>query len=82
MSPAHETYAVEVAGVKRNLRLFEVMQRPADRGISASGSDKVLWYGQERTVDEFLRLMVEEERLVYEFEPVRVYGMYGEVPSR
>jgi adenine phosphoribosyltransferase len=24
MSPAHETYAVEVAGVKRDLRLFEV----------------------------------------------------------
>lgn len=41
----------------------------------------MLWYGQERTVDEFLRLMVEEQRLIYEFEVEKVYGMYAEMPG-
>ncbi|HYM15108.1 MAG TPA: pyridoxamine 5'-phosphate oxidase family protein [Dehalococcoidia bacterium] len=62
---------------RQSLRLFEVMQ--AGMRISEG---KLLWYGQERTIDEFLRLMVEEQRLIYEFEVVRSYGMYAETPGR
>ena len=36
----------------------------------------VLWFGQERTDEEFLRMMVEEGRILYEFEPTRAYGLY------
>ena len=61
---------------RQSLRLFEVMQA----GMRTS-EGKVLWYGQERTVDEFLRLMVEEQRLIYEFEVEKVYGMYAEMPG-
>ena len=64
---------------QQNLRLFQVMQ--ADMN-PAPAEGKILWYGQERTVDEFLRLMVEEQRLLYEFEPVRTYGIYGEATGR
>jgi PPOX class probable F420-dependent enzyme len=62
---------------RQSLRLFEVMQA----GMKIS-EGKVLWYGRERTIDEFLRLMVEEQRLIYEFEVQRVYGMYAEMPGR
>lgn len=60
-----------------HLRLFEVMQQ----GMNVTPG-KVLWYGAERDVDDFLRLMVEEQRLIYEFEPLRAYGMYQELPQR
>jgi PPOX class probable F420-dependent enzyme len=51
-----------------NLRLMRTMQgRP-------TGS--VMWMGEEKRDDEFFRLMVEEERLIYEFEIDRAYGLY------
>jgi PPOX class probable F420-dependent enzyme len=54
---------------EQNLRLFRVMQRqPEPRNVS--------WAGVERTPDEFLRIMAEERRLIYEFEPIRTYGLY------
>jgi len=34
-----------------------------------------MWYGQERSFEEFLRLMVDEQRLIYEFEVERAYGL-------
>lgn len=68
-----------VEAPQQNLRLFQVMQQdqspPPDPG-------KVLWYGAERTVAEFLQLMKDEGRLIYEFEVTRAYGMYGEAPDR
>lgn len=64
---------------QQNLRLFQVMQAGMTPGPSEG---KIVWYGQERTFEEFLRLMVEEQRLVYEFEPVQVYGLYGEATGR
>jgi PPOX class probable F420-dependent enzyme len=60
-----------------NLRLFEVMQRD-----QTPAPGKILWYGAERTIDEFLQLMKDEGRLIYEFEVTRSYGMYGEAPGR
>ena len=64
---------------QQNLRLFQIMQQDAP---VRPAEGKVLWYGTERTRDEFLRLMSEEQRLIYEFDIVRAYGMYGESPGR
>lgn len=56
-----------------SLRLFQAMQRGMDPGPSPG---TVFWEGTERGSEEFLRIMVEEQRLIYEFEVVRVYGLY------
>ena len=56
-----------------SLRLFQVFQRhmtPEPR------PGHVMWGGQEKTIEEFLKTMVEEQRLIYEFEVWRTYGMY------
>lgn len=37
---------------------------------------KMMWYGQPLSVDDFLAKMVEEQRLIYQFEVKRSYGMY------
>lgn len=62
-----------------NLRLFRVMQEgmppPATPG-------NLIWMGSEKTPEEFLRIMVEEQRLIYEFDVRRAYGMYGEASGR
>jgi hypothetical protein len=62
---------------EQNLRLFRVMQR--DMGVEG---DKLLWYGQPKTSEEFLQLMRDEGRLIYEFDVRRAYGMYGSAPAR
>lgn len=56
-----------------SLRLFQTMQRGMDPGPSPGA---VLWEGTERSAEEFLRIMVEEQRLIYQFEVVRSYGLY------
>ena len=62
-----------------NLRLFEVMQA----GMTpAPAAGTITWYGKSLTTDEFMQAMKAEKRLVYEFEPLRAYGLYGEAPSR
>jgi PPOX class probable F420-dependent enzyme len=56
-----------------SVRLFQVMQagmpQPPKPGHLA-------WYGQEKTIEEFRQAMVDEQRLIYEFEIKRAYGMY------
>ena len=42
---------------------------------------KVMWSGAQRDVHEFLGIMREERRLIYEFEVQRAYGLYGDKPS-
>ena len=37
---------------------------------------RITWFGQEKTEEEFLQIMVDEQRLLYEFEVTRAYGMY------
>jgi PPOX class probable F420-dependent enzyme len=57
-----------------NLRLFRVMQqRP---------SGPLAWYGSELDTDAFVRRMLEEQRLIYQFEPQRVYGLVSRPPGR
>jgi PPOX class probable F420-dependent enzyme len=53
-----------------SLRLFQTMQRRLD-----PSPGKLVWEGTERSFDEFLRVMVEEQRLIYQFEVIRTYGM-------
>jgi PPOX class probable F420-dependent enzyme len=55
-----------------SLRLFQVMQAQLPR---APASGHVMWAGQERSIDEFFRIMVAEQRLIYQFEIKRVYGL-------
>jgi len=56
-----------------NLRLFQTLQQSMTPAPSAG---HVMWFGQEKTIDEFLRTMVEEQRLIYQFEVTRSYGMF------
>lgn len=59
-----------------NLRLFQVMQQrmPVEPG-------KISWFGGSLTHEEFLEAMVREQRLIYQFDVVRSYGMYGGMPA-
>jgi hypothetical protein len=52
----------------RNLRLFRVMQDRPTGPLS--------WFGAELDEDDFLRAMVGEQRLIYEFGVRRTYGMH------
>jgi PPOX class probable F420-dependent enzyme len=52
----------------QSVRLFQVMQGRAD-------ADALLWYGEPKPLDEFEQIMRDEQRLIYEFEPLRTYGM-------
>jgi PPOX class probable F420-dependent enzyme len=51
-----------------NLRLFRVMQDRPTGPLS--------WFGGELSEDDFLRAMVDEGRLVYEFEVHHTYGLH------
>ncbi len=63
---------LEDAGVpEKSLRFFQTLQA----GMQGLTPGMVLWHGQERTPEEFLRLMVEERRIIFEFEPIRAYGL-------
>lgn len=53
---------------QRSLRLFRLMQgRP---------SGPLSWFGGELAEDEFLQAMVDERRLIYEFEVHHSYGLH------
>jgi PPOX class probable F420-dependent enzyme len=54
-----------------HLRLFQVMQR--GMGVPEG---QINWFGRTISQEEFLKTMVEEQRLIYEFEIIRSYGMY------
>jgi len=59
-----------------SLRLFQVMQQgmPSEPG-------HINWFGQTLSHEEFLKVMADEQRLIYEFDIVRAYGMYGDAPA-
>jgi uncharacterized pyridoxamine 5'-phosphate oxidase family protein len=70
---------LEGAGVPdQSIRLFEVMQGE----MPGYEPGKLNWYGTPKTHDEFKQLMVEEKRIIYEFEVLRSYGLYGAAPTR
>ncbi|MDQ6669845.1 MAG: pyridoxamine 5'-phosphate oxidase family protein [Chloroflexota bacterium] len=50
----------------QNVRLFRVMQGRSSGPLS--------WFGGEYSEEKFLALMASEQRLIYQFEPVRAYG--------
>jgi PPOX class probable F420-dependent enzyme len=54
---------------EQSLRLFDVMQS------GRSDAKILMWNGQPKTFEQFLAAMREEQRLIYEFEPLRVYGL-------
>jgi hypothetical protein len=51
----------------QNLRLFRVMQNRPSGPLS--------WFGSELDEPSFLRAMAEEDRLIYQFEVRRSYGL-------
>ena len=51
-----------------NVRLFRVMQDAPEGPLA--------WYGTPLEEEEFLRVMREEDRVVYEFAPERAYGLH------
>jgi PPOX class probable F420-dependent enzyme len=55
--------------VDMNVRLFQTMQS------GRSDPDKLLWSGKELALDDFRQAMRDEQRLIYEFEPLRTYGL-------
>ena len=52
-----------------NVRLFQIMQ------AGRPDPNKLAWYGQDKTIDEFRKTMRDEHRLIYEIEPLRTYGL-------
>ncbi|GAB3921078.1 hypothetical protein GCM10011575_16690 [Microlunatus endophyticus] len=54
-----------------NVRLFTVMQEPMN---PPEGS--LYWNGEPLQLDAFRRAMIDEERLIYQFEITRSYGMF------
>jgi PPOX class probable F420-dependent enzyme len=56
-----------------NLRFFKLMQPRA--------SGRLSWFGRDVNEDEFLQIMRDEQRLIYEFDVQRAYGMFGEMPG-
>jgi uncharacterized pyridoxamine 5'-phosphate oxidase family protein len=53
---------------EQNLRLMRLMQGKPTGDLS--------WFGSELTEQQFLEKMIEEERLVYEFEIQHSYGLH------
>jgi PPOX class probable F420-dependent enzyme len=58
-----------------SVRYFKAMQLGQPDG-------KLRWFGREVTEDEMRRIMVEEGRIFYHFEPLRAYGTFGTPPTR
>jgi hypothetical protein len=53
-------------------KLFSVMQR----GMTpAPAPGHLMWFGKPKTHAQFLQQMIEERRLIYEFELTREYGL-------
>jgi PPOX class probable F420-dependent enzyme len=56
---------------EQSRQLFQVMQEGMPKPPSAG---TLYWNGKEETFDDFRRIMAEEQRLIYEFEVVKVYS--------
>jgi hypothetical protein len=59
-----------------SLRFFKTMQQSM-----RVEPGKVSWFGKQITEAEFLETMVQEQRLIYEFDIIRHYGLYGSMPT-
>lgn len=56
-----------------NLRLFRLIQ--------SQPTGNVTWFGQSLTEEQFLERMIEEQRLIYEFDITHVYGIVNATMS-
>ena len=56
----------------QSVRLFEAMQARMEK---AAG--QLFWQGKPLTIEQFRQAMVDEQRLIYELEIERGYGMVG-----
>ena len=52
--------------------LFSVMQRGR---TPAPAPGHLMWFGKQKTHEEFLQQMLDERRLIYEFDVTREYGL-------
>jgi PPOX class probable F420-dependent enzyme len=52
---------------EQSVRLFRAMQKRPTGPLS--------WFGRELSEQDFLRTMIAEQRLIYEFEPIRISGL-------
>lgn len=50
-----------------SLRFFRQMQNRPEGNLN--------WFGRDLSPEEFLRVMAEDKRVIYEFEITRAYGM-------
>jgi PPOX class probable F420-dependent enzyme len=57
-----------------NLRFMKIMQQKQNMPVEPGN---VFWFGRQLTEEEFLETMVQEQRLIYEFEVLRHYGLLG-----
>ncbi len=55
-----------------NLRFFRVLQ---------PGAEKLQWFGRQVDESDFLQIMRDEQRIIYEFDAQRAYGMFEEMPN-
>lgn len=55
-----------------SVRLFQTMQAAME---PAPQPGNLMWGGEERSSEEFRKIMIEEHRLIYEFEVGRTYGL-------
>lgn len=58
---------------EQSIRLFRAMQAGLEQPPPPG---KLLWNGEEKTEGEFRQIMRDEQRLIYEFEVQRTYGMF------
>jgi PPOX class probable F420-dependent enzyme len=56
----------------QSVQLFRTMQA----GMQFQTPGNLMWNGKEISPDEFRRAMIDERRLIYEFAPRRVYGLF------
>lgn len=61
-----------------SVRMFQQVQARMDPPPPAG---TINWFGRSLTLDAFREAMVREQRLIYEFDVVRAYGMYGQSPA-
>jgi hypothetical protein len=71
-----ETHVTILDGPDVPQRTLGFMREMQSSSGPAAQPGRVMWFGQEKTEEEFLQIMVDEQRLLYEFEIVRAYGMY------
>jgi hypothetical protein len=57
---------------KLSWKLFSVMQRAM---TPAPPPGHLMWFGKQKTREEFLQAMIDERRLIYEFDVIREYGL-------